>query len=208
MMFPTVVCAAAGLLTAWLTVAAYGETDPKPSRETILFIRHGEKPAKGLGQLNCAGLNRAIALPGVLKAKYGHIDAVFAPNPSHQKDDDGTDYDYVRPLATVEPAAIRFGLPVQTTFGYKQIDKLREALAAPAYRDATVLVGWEHHKLRDTVLALVAGLGGDTTPVPDWPANDFDSIWQVTIVRTGDQTKVAFARDKEGLDDQPAACPT
>jgi hypothetical protein len=32
--------------------------------ETIIFIRHGEKPLSGLGQITCQGLNRALALPG------------------------------------------------------------------------------------------------------------------------------------------------
>ena len=34
--------------------------------ETIVFVRHGEKPEAGLGQLNCQGLNRALALPSVI----------------------------------------------------------------------------------------------------------------------------------------------
>ena len=29
--------------------------------ETVVFVRHGEKPEKGLGQLSCRGLNRALA---------------------------------------------------------------------------------------------------------------------------------------------------
>lgn len=39
--------------------------------ETVVLIRHGEKPVSGLGQLSCQGLNRALALPGVLMAKLG-----------------------------------------------------------------------------------------------------------------------------------------
>jgi hypothetical protein len=34
--------------------------------ETIVLVRHGEKPDKGLGQLDCQGLNRALALPPVI----------------------------------------------------------------------------------------------------------------------------------------------
>ena len=39
--------------------------------ETIVCIRHGEKPPGGLGQLTCQGLNRALALPKVLLGKFG-----------------------------------------------------------------------------------------------------------------------------------------
>jgi len=37
------------------------------AEETIVFFRHGEKPSAGLGQLTCQGLNRALALPDVLR---------------------------------------------------------------------------------------------------------------------------------------------
>ncbi len=38
---------------------------PMAMFETLVFVRHGEKPAQGYGQLNCQGLNRALALPAV-----------------------------------------------------------------------------------------------------------------------------------------------
>jgi hypothetical protein len=33
------------------------------SIQTLMFIRHVEKPARGLGLLSCRGLNRALKLP-------------------------------------------------------------------------------------------------------------------------------------------------
>ena len=42
-----------------------------PSRQTIVLLRHGEKPPAGLGQLDCQGLNRALALPPVLARLFG-----------------------------------------------------------------------------------------------------------------------------------------
>lgn len=175
--------------------------------ETLLFIRHAEKPAAGLGQLSCKGLNRALALGAVLARRYGKIDAVFAPSPQHQKEDVGGSYDYVRPLATVEPAAIRFGLPIHADLGYKKTDALVDALLAPEYRTATVLVAWEHHKLDAMVPRLVKDLGGDPSAVTEWARDDFDSIWRVTITRDGAAVKAAFALDKQGLDGQPDSCP-
>jgi hypothetical protein len=73
--------------------------------QTIVFIRHGEKPEGGFGQLTCQGLNRALALAPTIARSFGKPDAIFAPNPSHPKKDAGIFYDYVRPLATVEPTA-------------------------------------------------------------------------------------------------------
>jgi hypothetical protein len=51
--------------------------------ETIVFIRHGEKLEGGFGQLNCQGLNRALALAPIIAKSFGKPDAIFAPNPSH-----------------------------------------------------------------------------------------------------------------------------
>ena len=175
--------------------------------ETLLFIRHAEKPEPGLGQLSCKGLNRALALGAVLQKKYGKVDAVYAPSPQHQKEDGGGAFDYVRPLATIEPAAIRFGLPVHADFGYKKTEDLVDALLAPEYRTSTVLVAWEHHKLDTLVPRLVKDLGGDPSAVTDWAKDDFDSIWRVTVTRDGASVRAAFAHDKQGLDHQSDVCP-
>ena len=63
---------------------------PQPAGETIVLLRHGEKPPTGLGQLTCKGLNRALALPSLLIGRYGKPDFIYAPNPSVQVDDDSS----------------------------------------------------------------------------------------------------------------------
>lgn len=197
----------------WLVLASFLATPiavraaPDATTETILFIRHGEKGPKGLGQISCRGLNRAMALPSVLALRYKHVDAVFAPDPSHQKPDGALSYDYVRPLATVEPTAVWFGLPVHAAIGYEETDKLHDALLTPEFRNATVLVAWEHHALDDLVPALVAKFGGDASKVSKWERDDFDSIWRVTLKWTGDKAEAGFALEKQGLDDQSDLCP-
>ena len=205
---PNGVRAACASIAACLLAAAPTTASAKTSRETILFVRHAEKAPNGLGQLSCKGLNRALALPAMISGRYGRPDAVFAPNPSEQKPDGTGIYDYVRPLATVEPTAIRFALPIHADFGFKATDKLREALLDPSLRDAVVLVGWEHHKLNEFVPAMVKALGGDPTPVNAWAGEDFDTIWKVTIDRDGEQaTHVDFRREQEGLQGQSETCP-
>src|ERR1700748_900977 len=54
------------------------------ANETIVVLRHGEKAPDGLGQLNCMGLNRSLALPKVLIGRFGRADAIFSPNPAVQ----------------------------------------------------------------------------------------------------------------------------
>ncbi len=85
--------------------------------ETVIFVRHGEKPHEGLGQLNCQGLNRALALPSVITKIFGRPDAIFAPDPDEGITDAGGRFDYVRPLATIEPTAVSFGhgIPMTST---------------------------------------------------------------------------------------------
>lgn len=175
--------------------------------ETIVLIRHGEKPDQGLGQLNCQGLNHALALPQVIARRFGRPDFIFAPNPSDRKMDAGVAYDYVRPLATVEPTAILFGLPVDASLGISDTARLPAILEQPLYRDALVLVAWEHKGIETIAGALFANHGGSAAAIPQWPGDDFDSIYIVTITRNGDTAVARFAHEFEGLDGQPKSRP-
>ncbi|MGO8676165.1 MAG: hypothetical protein ACLQVX_09890 [Limisphaerales bacterium] len=177
-----------------------------PAVETIVCIRHGEKPAGGLGQLTCRGLNRALALPDVLLAKFGSPKFVFAPNPTQKVDGNGSYY-YVRPLATIEPTAIRCGLPVNTQFGYKEIKGLEGELQKQQYESATVFVAWEHGLLDEFVKDLLKANGENPARVPAWPGTDYDSIFVVRIIHSAAGPSVTFAIDHEGLNNLSEAYP-
>src|SRR5580704_3570481 len=90
----TGLCVALGLGSV---VPAAADTQV-PVTTTIVLIRHAEKPDLGLGQLNCQGLNRALALPAVLGRLFGKPDTLIAPDPAEPKEDHGHQYSYVRPL--------------------------------------------------------------------------------------------------------------
>jgi hypothetical protein len=176
--------------------------------ETIIFLRHGEKPAKGLGQLNPQGFNRAIALAAMLPAKFGKPDYIFAPDPGLKMTDAGIAYNYIRPLATIEPTAIALGMPVQTPFGARQIDKLNAELTQPKYANATIFVAWEHNQANLAAANLVAQFGGNKSQVPHWPSSDYDSLYIIKITRTADAPPtIAFIHDHEGLDNQSKTMP-
>jgi hypothetical protein len=178
-----------------------------PAVQTIVFIRHGEKPNGGLGQLTCQGLNRALALPAVVARMFGKPDAIFAPNPSIQKKDEGKPYYYVRPLATIEPTAITFGLPVDVSIGAFDTEGLRAALEAPLYRTKLLLVAWEHHVIEDIVRTLLASHGGELSAIPRWEDDDFDSIYLVKVSWNEEPAKATFDRKRQRLDGQPVNCP-
>jgi hypothetical protein len=178
-----------------------------PATETIVMIRHGEKPEAGLGQLDCKGLNRALALPPVIEKLFGKPDAIFAPDPSAVKIDHGRAYDYVRPLATIEPSAIAFGLPVSASIGLADLRRLQAALERPALHDGVVVVAWEHRYIEKLARTLMAAHRGNAAAVPVWQGEDFDSIYVVTLNWSGPRATAAFQRKAEGLDGQSDACP-
>src|SRR5262249_19723568 len=144
------------------TAFAIGE-QANGAAATIVFVRHGEKPERGLGQLSCQGLNRALALPAVIAKHFYRVDAIFAPNPSHPKQDAAELYDYIRPLATIEPTAIWFGLPVDVSLAFDDRDGLQAALEKTRMpnHNAIILVAWEHRQIAPIVRALLAAHGAD-----------------------------------------------
>jgi hypothetical protein len=188
--------------------AAHAITPPQPQPETIVFVRHGEKPPGGFGQLDCQGLNRALALPAVIAAKFGKPDAIYAPNPSMQKQDDGVLYDYIRPLATIEPTAIQYGMPVNTAYGYAQYNELGQTLVAPAQTGKLIVVAWEHHEIEALVRAIMNQYGGSGADVPVWDNADFDSIYIVKLNwNASGGPRATFVHTQEGLNGRDKDCP-
>jgi hypothetical protein len=174
--------------------------------ERIVCIRHGEKPARDLGQLDCQGLNRALALPDVLISHYGKADFIFAPLTSLRTKKNAPSYSYIRPLMTIEPTAIRLGLPVDARFAFDDIDGLTGELAAPAYRRALVFVAWEHSELVEMLKKLFSSLGADPSMIPLWEGDDFDSIYMVTVRSENGTRTVSFQHDHEGLNGMKTDC--
>lgn len=172
---------------------------------TILIIRHGEKPPQGLGQLTCQGLNRALALPEVLLSRYGNPDVIYAPNPAIKKADKGILYPYIRPLATIEPLAIRLGMPVNIDWGMADTQALSKHLLAQG--QGTHVIAWEHHYGEKLAKQLLSSLGEDEAQVPEWGSADFDSIYVINIKgKVQGPRKVFFKQEQENLDGLPATC--
>lgn len=176
------------------------------AEETIVFFRHGEKPSGGLGQLTCQGLNRALALPDVLLGKFGAPDYLYAPNPAVKMSDPAGSFYYIRPLATIEPAAIRAGRSVNTRYGYNDVTGLRSVLVTSSKANATIFVAWEHAYLVKVVQSIMNAYGGGA-PVPAWTTGDYDSLYIVRINYANGSVDAEFARDREGLNGLPTSCP-
>jgi regulation of enolase protein 1 (concanavalin A-like superfamily) len=191
--------------TATFTSVSVTASTTAPSTETLVFFRHGEKPSGGYGQLTCQGLNRALALPDVLTSRYGNAEYAFAPNPTVEVPDAAGTFYYVRPIATIEPTAIRLGLPLNTAYGYTEIDKLQSELTSGTYASSTVFVAWEHLYLQKAVQNIMNSYGAGVT-VPAWSSGDFDSLYVVRITRSGGTTTAQFSHEYEGLNGLSTSC--
>lgn len=196
------------VLAAWLLLPCCGHL--VFAQETIVAIRHAEKPPEGLGQLECKGLNRALALPKVLIPRFGKPAAIFAPNPGIEVNEGGGHkYSYVRPLVTIEPTAIQLGLPVNAEIGYRNISALKAAVTAPEYQHDLVFIAWEHGMLNQFAKEMLTSYGLNPDEVPPWPESDFDRIYIFRIQRVGEQPKLTFKVERQGLTKKLAnTCPT
>lgn len=173
--------------------------------ETLVFFRHGEKPSGGYGQLTCQGLQRALALPAVLTSRYGNAQYAFAPNPTVMVPDAAGSFYYVRPLATIEPTAIRLGLPVNTRYGYNDAAGVQAELTSGTYASSTVFIAWEHQYLQQIAQNILNSYGAGVT-VPAWVTGDYDSVYVVRITTSGGTATAQFVHDYEGLNGLSTSC--
>jgi hypothetical protein len=203
------VLAAVVSIGAWLSASAQEATQGNASVERIILLRHGEKPAQGLGQLTCKGLNRALLLPGFLAKEFPRPDYIFAPDPAVKACElhgDGQCYDYVRPLLTIGPTAVRLGMPVDTHIGYTDIGALADTLLSPPYRSSTSYVVWEHLNIV-MFTELVLRRLGSSAAVPEWSNGDYDTIFELVVTSKTPRT-VQLKVHTEALGDISESCPT
>ena len=151
----------------------------------LVFIRHAEKPADG-DNLSCTGLNRALKLPEVLKAKFGLPDHIYVPALNL-----GKSTSRGRMFQTVSPFAIKYNLPVNSVFEEEDAKGIAAELES---KKGVSLIVWEHSQLKPILKAL-----GLKVKDLQWPDNDFDTIWIVTFKKG----KPLLTVDKEGI--RPAA---
>jgi hypothetical protein len=170
------------------------------AEETIVAIRHAEKPPTSLGQLTCKGLNRALALPKVLIPRYGKPDRIYAPDPGTRIGHLGNlSYSYVRPLMTIEPIAIQVDLPVNALIGFKNVGQLRKELLASENANSVIYLAWEHVYLNQFAKRLLKAYRKDPTVVPDWPDDEYDRIYVFHIKEVDGKKDLQFSVEQQGL---------
>lgn len=191
--------------------AVESRAQPVDGTQTLVFLRHAEKPGEGLGQLNCQGLSRALDLATVLPERFGKADYVFAANPSRHVEEGSKDesYSYIRPLMTITPSAIRQGLPVNIDYGANDTDALAEELLSDKYRNATVYTAWSHGYLPE-LINTVAGkaLGEERVITEDWNGDDFDTLYVLTLTWHDGKASLLSRNVRQGLNDGAHSCPS
>ena len=184
---------------------------PADGTQTLVFLRHAEKPEGGLGQLNCQGLNRAIDLATLLPEKFGKADYVFAANPTRNVEEGELDnsYSYIRPLMTISPSAIKLGLPVNIKFSANDTSDLADELLDDKYHNSVIYTAWSHGYLPE-LINKVAGdaLGKKQKITEDWESNDFDSLYVLTLTWHNGKASLESHTYKQGLDNGRETCPT
>ncbi|OOG14579.1 histidine phosphatase family protein [Pseudomonas sp. C9] len=184
---------------------------PADGTQTLVFLRHAEKPAGGLGQLNCQGLNRAIDLATLLPEKFGKANYVFAANPTRNVEEGELDnsYSYIRPLMTISPSAIKLGLPVNISFSANDTSDLAEELLHDKYHNSIIYTAWSHGYLPE-LINKVAGdaVGKKQSITEDWASSDYDSVFVLTLTWQNGKASLVSHSYKQGLDNGSQTCPT
>ena len=196
-------------LICLLLVICGSPTGAAQAQETIVAIRHAEKPPASLGQLTCKGLNRALALPKVLIPRYGKPDRIYAPDPGTRIGQLGNlSYSYVRPLMTIEPIAIQLEMPVNALIGFKNVGQLEKELLAPENANSVIYLAWEHVYLNQFAKRMLKSYGKDPSVVPDWANEEYDRIYVFRIKDVNGKKELTFTIDKQGLNDSLSdTCP-
>lgn len=184
---------------------------PVDGTQTLIFLRHAEKPAGGLGQLNCQGLNRAIDLASLLPEKFGKANYVFAANPTRNVEEGELDnsYSYIRPLMTISPSAIKLGLPVNIEFSANDTSELADELLHDRYHNSIIYTAWSHGYLPELINKVAReAVGEKRTITDDWASNDFDSLYVLTLTWHNGKATLDSRSYKQGLDNGEESCPT
>jgi hypothetical protein len=169
------------------------------ANETVYFVRHAEAhPTSWWEDGNYVGPGqwRALDLPYALRGKiqatlvYSIDPAQITPGSQSSVSDT---YSYVRTNTTVLPYAIANNLPYKLAASFSMLAQNPPQLATQAsdffftggqFSNQTLLVGWEHDHIPATVNALLSTYHVGKT-VPDWPDDDYDTIWTVKVDGNG-----------------------
>ena len=171
------------------------------TNETVYLVRHAEAHPTFWwedGNYIATGQWRALDLPYALRGKiqptlvYSIDPAQATPGSTSQE---GNSYSYVRTNLTVLPYAIANNLPYNLAASFELLAQNPPLPATAAsnffftggtFSNQSLLVGWEHDHIPPTVNALLTSYHANgQQPAPNWPDDDFDTVWTVKLDANG-----------------------
>jgi len=164
--------------------------------ETLYMVRHAEAHPTHFwedGNYVAAGQWRALYLANALRGKISP-NRVYSIDPAQIIPTVHSAWSYARPSLTVEPYAIANNLPYNLVTSFEIFTPNSPQLTSNffftggQFSNQTVLMAWEHAHIPPTVNALIASYHSNVQPAPDWPEDDYDTIWTVTLDATGNLT--------------------
>jgi len=214
-------CTAQVPFTVNVTVGVDGAVKPTEinTNETLYIVRHADAhPLDDWsdGNIVCAGQWRALDLPNALRGKISP-DQVYSIDPAQTSPGtEGFSWSAVAPSLTVEPYAIANNLPYDLAASFDVSDSNSTSnffftgLTGGKFSNQTVLVGWAYTQIPKMVNSLIKSYFPSGTPpqsAPDWPGDDYDTIWTVTL--DADSNLTVNNAMCEGIDSAalPATCP-
>lgn len=196
-------CPSPNTTPALFSVKATGGINGINTNETIYMIRHAEAhPWSGWDDGNFVGAGqwRALALPDALRGKISPTQ-VYSIDPAQVYPGayitaGNSNFSYVRPSLTVLPYAIANNLPYYLVSDFELFDNNSPQdtseffFKGGKFSNQTILLAWEHAYFPPIIDALLSihfpTYSGPKAP--DWPSDDYDTIWTVTLDDKGNLT--------------------
>ncbi len=152
-------------------LAAQSPTKDYLAGNTVLIVRHAEKPVDGR-ELTPAGEARARAYATYFEPFHEEgwsfrVDELFAGADSANS---------IRPRLTLEPISRATGLKLQMPAGTKEPDKLVTLLRTQAH-GIHPLIAWRHGQIPDLLRAF--GASQSLIPGDKWPDDTYD--WVIVL---------------------------
>ena len=167
------------VFTVCLPAALLAQTPAKNflAGNTVLIIRHSEKPETGRG-LTPAGEARARAYISYFEPFHEaglkfRVDALFAGADSDSSD---------RPRLTLEPISRATGLKLDTSIPTEDPDKLVASLRTHPH-GTHPLIAWRHRQMAELVHAF--GASASLIPGSRWPDEVYDWVIVLRFDRNG-----------------------
>ena len=151
------------------------------ANNTVLIIRHSEKPDTGTG-LNAAGETRArlytkYFLPFQEEGLSIQVDGLYAGADSKNS---------MRPRLTLEPLSKSSGMPLHSDIGTKDSDTLIQKLKTEPHGQHP-LIAWRHGEI-PTLLRAFGASPEKLLPNGQWPDEIFDWVIVLNIGPDGQLT--------------------